>query len=185
MKDDTVQGILTFLKDILFGDYRAGESGGRIGSEGDAELASLLLMGALEVGKYVAGKRGAKIGEDGAAELLSVLVRGLVTAQGIQSPGFSTGALGTGLCLKMDENGDSYIEVDRMLVRKVAEFIQLVIQEIKHVGGQIVLTPASMKCVRVEDTGVPTVAISRRRTGKRRWRTSLSPVTRYAPRRST
>lgn len=153
LKDDTVQGILTFLKDILFGDYRAGESGGRIGSEGDAELASLLLMGALEVGKYVAGKRGAKIGEDGAAELLSVLVRGLVTAQGIQSPGFSTGALGTGLCLKMDENGDSYIEVDRMLVRKVAEFIQLVIQEIKHVGGQIVLTPASMKCVRVEDTG--------------------------------
>ena len=153
LKDDTVQGILTFLKDILFGDYRAGESGGRIGSEGDAELASLLLMGALEVGKYVAGKRGAKIGEDGAAELLSVLVRGLVTAQGIQSPGFSTGALGTGLCLKMDENGDSYIEVDRMFVRKVAEFIQLVIQEIKHVGGQIVLTPASMKCVRVEDTG--------------------------------
>ena len=153
LKDDTVQGILTFLKDILFGDYRAGESGGRIGSEGDAELASLLLMGALEVGKYVAGKRGAKIGEDGAAELLSVLVRGLVTAQGIQSPGFSTGALGTGLCLKMDENGDSSIEVDRMLVRKVAEFIQLVIQEIKHVGGQIVLTPASMKCVRVEDTG--------------------------------
>lgn len=153
LKDDTVQGILTFLKDMLFGDYQAGESGGRIGSEGDAELASLLLMGALEVGKYVAGNRGAKIGEDGAAELLSVLVRGLVTAQGIQSPGFSTGALGTGLCLKMDDNGDSYIEVDRMLVRKVAEFIQLVIQEIKHVGGQIVLTTASMKCIRVEDTG--------------------------------
>lgn len=153
LKDDTVQGILTFLKDILFGDYRAGESGGRIGSEGDAELASLLLMGALEVGKYVAGKRGAKIGEDGAAELLNVLVRELVTANGIQSPGFSTGALGTGLCLKMNENGDSYIEVDRMLVRKVAEFIQLVIQEIKHVGGQIILTPASMECTRVEDKG--------------------------------
>lgn len=153
LKDDTVQGILTFLKGILFGDYRAGESGGRIGSEGDAELASLLLMGALEVGKYVAGKRGAKIGEDGAAEFLNVLVRELVTANGIQSPGFSTGALGTGLCLKMDENGDSYIEVDRMLVRKVAEFIQLVIQEIKHVGGQIILTPASMECTRVEDKG--------------------------------
>ena len=153
LKDDTVQGILTFLKDILFGDYRAGESGGRIGSEGDAELASLLLMGALEVGKYVAGKRGAKIGEDGAAELLSVFVRGLVTAKGIQSPGFSSGALGSGLCLKMNEQGSSRLEVDEILVRKVAEFIKLVIQEIKHVGGQIVLTSASMKCVRVEDTG--------------------------------
>ncbi len=135
------------------GNFSSDESGGQISDDGAAELASLLLRGALEIGKYSAGKSGAKIGEDGAAELLSVLVRGLVTAQGIQSPGFSTGALGTGLCLKMDENGDSYIEVDRMLVRKVAEFIQLVIQEIKHVGGQIVLTPASMKCIRVEDTG--------------------------------
>nr|DAZ55373.1 MAG TPA: tail protein [Caudoviricetes sp.] len=153
LKDDTVQGILTFLKDMLFGDYQAGESGGRIGSEGDAELASLLLMGALEVGKYVAGNRGAKIGEDGAAELLSVFVRGMVTAKGIQSPGFSSGALGSGLCLKMNEQGSCRLEVDEMLVRKVAEFIKLVIQEIKHVGGQIVLTPASMKCIRVEDTG--------------------------------
>lgn len=135
------------------GNFSSGESGGQISDDGTAELASLLLRCALEIGKYSAGKSGAKIGEDGAAELLSVLVRGLVTAQGIQSPGFSTGALGTGLCLKMDENGDSYIEVDRMLVRKVAEFIQLVIQEIKHVGGQIVLTSASMKCIRVEDTG--------------------------------
>lgn len=153
LKDDTASGIITFLRGLIIGNFSSGESGGQISDNGAAELASLLLRGALEIGKYSAGKSGAKIGEDGAAELLSVLVRGLVTAKGIQSPGFSTGALGTGLCLKMDENGDSYIEVDRMLVRKVAEFIQLVIQEIKHVGGQIVLTPASMKCIRVEDTG--------------------------------
>lgn len=153
LKDDTASGIITFLRGLIIGKFSSGESGGQISDNGAAELASLLLRGALEIGKYSAGKSGAKIGEDGAAELLSVLVRGLVTAKGIQSPGFSTGALGAGLCLKMDENGDSYIEVDRMLVRKVAEFIQLVIQEIKHVGGQIVLTLASMKCIRVEDTG--------------------------------
>lgn len=144
----------TSLRDFLhIGNFSPGESGGQISSDGEAELASLLLRGALEIGKYSAGKSGAKIGADGAAELLNVLVRELVTANGIQSPGFSTGALGTGLCLKMDENGDSYIEVDRMLVRKVAEFIKLVIQEIKHVGGQIILTPASMSCVNVEDKG--------------------------------
>lgn len=150
---DAVLNSISLRNLFQIGKFSSGESGGQISDDGAAELASLLLRGTLEIGKYSAGKRGAKIGEDGAAELLSVLVRGLVTAQGIQSPGFSTGALGTGLCLKMDENGDSYIEVDRMLVRKVAEFIQLVIQEIKHVGGQIVLTPASMKCIRVEDTG--------------------------------
>lgn len=144
----------TSLRDFLhIGNFSPGESGGQISSDGAAELASLLLRGALEIGKYSAGKSGAKIGADGAAELLNVLVRELVTANGIQSPGFSTGALGTGMCLKMDENGDSYIEVDRMLVRKVAEFIKLVIQEIKHVGGQIILTPASMSCVNVEDKG--------------------------------
>lgn len=150
---DAVLNSISLRNLFQIGKFSSGESGGQISDNGAAELASLLLRGALEIGKYSAGKSGAKIGEDGAAELLSVLVRGLVTAKGIQSPGFSTGALGTGLCLKMDENGDSYIEVDRMLVRKVAEFIQLVIQEIKHVGGQIVLTPASMKCIRVEDTG--------------------------------
>lgn len=150
---DAVLNSISLRNLFQIGKFSSGESGGQISDDGAAELASLLLRGALEIGKYSAGKSGAKIGEDGAAELLSVLVRGLVTAKGIQSPGFSTGALGTGLCLKMDENGDSYIEVDRMLVRKVAEFIQLVIQEIKHVGGQIVLTPASMKCIRMEDTG--------------------------------
>lgn len=150
---DAVLNSISLRNLFQIGNFSSGESGGQISDNGAAELASLLLRGALEIGKYSAGKSGAKIGEDGTAELLSVLVRGLVTAKGIQSPGFSTGALGTGLCLKMDENGDSYIEVDRMLVRKVAEFLQLVIQEIKHVGGQIVLTPASMKCIRVEDTG--------------------------------
>lgn len=150
---DAVLNSISLRNLFQIGNFSSGESGGQISDDGAAELASLLLRGALEIGKYSAGKSGAKVGEDGAAELLSVLVRGLVTAKGIQSPGFSTGALGTGLCLKMDENGDSYIEVDRMLVRKVAEFIQLVIQEIKHVGGQIVLTLASMKCIRVEDTG--------------------------------
>lgn len=153
LNDDTASGIITFLQGLIIGNFSSGESGGQISSDGAAELASLLLRGALEIGKYSAGKSGAKIGADGAAELLNVLVRELVTANGIQSPGFSTGALGTGLCLKMDENGDSYIEVDRMLVRKVAEFIKLVIQEIKHVGGQIILTPASMSCVKVEDKG--------------------------------
>ena len=153
LNDDTASGIITFLQGLIIGNFSPGESGGQISSDGAAELASLLLRGALEIGKYSAGKSGAKIGADGAAELLNVLVRELVTANGIQSPGFSTGALGTGLCLKMDENGDSYIEVDRMLVRKVAEFIKLVIQEIKHVGGQIILTPASMSCVKVEDKG--------------------------------
>lgn len=92
--------------------------------------------------------KGANIDEQGAADLLSILVR-----DGMKSANFSMGALGAGFCLKKDENGDSYLEVDRMLVRKVATFIQLLIQQIKHVGGQIILTLASMSCIKVEDKG--------------------------------
>lgn len=75
---------------------------------------------------------------------------GIVTDR-ITSLQYSLGALGSGLFVGLDENGDSYIEADRMLIRKVATFVQLLIQELKHVGGQIVLSPASMRCSRVEE----------------------------------
>lgn len=137
-----------FLGGLEIGTYASGISGAQISSDGAAELLNLLLRGALTIGDYQVKKSGAKIDEEGVADLLSILVR-----SGIESANFSTGALGAGFCLKKDQNGDSYLEVDRMLVRKVATFIQLLIQQIKHVGGQIILTPASMSCVKVEDKG--------------------------------
>lgn len=137
-----------FLGGLEIGTYASGISGAQISSDGAAELLNLLLRGALTIGDYQVKKSGAKIDEEGVADLLAILVR-----DGMESANFSTGALGAGFCLKKDENGDSYLEVDRMLVRKVATFIQLLIQQIKHVGGQIILTPASMSCVKVEDKG--------------------------------
>lgn len=147
-QSDSTNFLLKLLGGAEFGKYASGISGGKIDEQGAAELLSLLLRGALTIGEYKKGLKGAKIDEQGAADLLSILVR-----DGIESANFSTGALGAGFCLKKDENGDSYLEVDRMLVRKVATFIQLLIQQIKHVGGQIILTPASMSCVKVEDKG--------------------------------
>lgn len=137
-----------FLGGLEIGTYASGISGAKISPDGAAELLNLLLRGALTIGDYQVKKSGAKIDEEGVADLLSILVR-----SAIESDNFSTGALGTGFCLKKDENGDSYLEIDRLLVRKVATFIELHIQQIKHVGGQIILTPASMSCVKVEDKG--------------------------------
>ena len=82
--------------------------------------------------------------------LLNLLGGIILGDNGLKSNNFSTGILGSGFCLK-NQDGDSYLEVDRMLVRKVATFVQLLIQELKHVGGQIILTPASMDCSRVEE----------------------------------
>lgn len=147
-QSDGTSFLLKLLGGAEFGKYASGISGANIDAQGAAELLSLVLRGALTIGEYKKGLKGANIDEQGAAELLSILVR-----NGMESANFSTGALGAGFCLKKDENGDSYLEVDRMLVRKVATFIQLLIQQIKHVGGQIILTPASMSCVKVEDKG--------------------------------
>ena len=41
--EDTAQEVITFLKGILVGDYHAGESGGKIDGDGNAELNRLLL----------------------------------------------------------------------------------------------------------------------------------------------
>lgn len=76
---------------------------------------------------------------------------GGLISDNIQSQDFTTGALGAGFCLKKDDNGDSYLEVDRALFRKTATFIELLIQKLRHVGGQIILSPASMSCAKVEE----------------------------------
>lgn len=78
------------------------------------------------------------------------LMGGIIT-NNIESEGFTTGALGAGFTLKNDENGRSYLEVDNALFRRSATFIELLIQSLRHVGGQIMLTPASMHCIRVEE----------------------------------
>lgn len=147
-REDQTKFLLRLIGGAEFGTYASGISGAKISPDGAAELLNLLLRGALTIGDYQVKKSGAKIDEEGVADLLAILVR-----DGMESANFSKGALGAGFCLKKDENGDSYLEVDRMLVRKVATFIQLLIQQIKHVGGQIILTPASMSCVKVEDKG--------------------------------
>lgn len=64
---------------------------------------------------------------------------------------FKPGANGSGFRLgKYSDSEDSYLEVDRLLVRKTTEFIKLVIRELQSVGGEIVLSPASMKISKVD-----------------------------------
>ena len=71
---------------------------------------------------------------------------GIATLKEVVSAAFRSGALGSGFKLgDYNGGGDSYLEVDRLLVRKAAEFVRLVIRELQSVGGEIVLSPAAMK----------------------------------------
>lgn len=69
----------------------------------------------------------------------------------IESKNFTSGALGSGHKLFTDpDTGQSYCEIDRLYVRMKAYFDTLEIKEVSHIGGELLLTPASMKCSRVE-----------------------------------
>ncbi len=85
--------------------------------------------------KFISNNKIHKITSDGIATLKEVV-----------SAAFRSGALGSGFKLgDYNGSGDSYLEVDRLLVRKAAEFVRLVIRELQSVGGEIVLSPAAMK----------------------------------------
>lgn len=123
---DVAQEIIRFAKGATFGSEDTKHA---ITEEGVATLKSLLL-----------GSDGLGISSDGIATLKEVV-----------SAAFRSGALGSGFRLgKYSDSEDSYLEVDRLLVRKAAEFVKLVIRELQSVGGEIVLSPASMKISKVD-----------------------------------
>lgn len=76
---------------------------------------------------------------------------GGLISDNIESQGFTGGPFGTGYILKRDaKTGRSYMEIDELYVRLKAYFDTLEIKKLSHVGGRIVLSPASMECNRVE-----------------------------------
>lgn len=89
---------------------------------------------------------GIAFGEQSDNNPLGISSDGIATLKEVVSAAFRSGALGSGFKLgDYNGSGDSYLEVDRLLVRKVAEFVRLVIRELQSVGGEIVLSPAAMK----------------------------------------
>lgn len=65
---------------------------------------------------------------------------------------FTQGLLGTGGAVTIDEDGNSHAEFDYLTIRKIATFIELLIQEAKSVEGMIVVSPSNMKVSKVEET---------------------------------
>ena len=94
---------------------------------------------------------GIAFGEQSDSNVLGISSDGIATLKEVVSAAFRSGALGSGFRLgKYSDSEDSYLEVDHLLVRKAAEFVKLVIRELQSVGGEIVLSPASMKISKVD-----------------------------------
>ena len=87
---------------------------------------------------------------DSTKYLLSLL--GGAICDNLESQDFAAGPFGTGYVLKRNKKtGRSYLEIDEIYVRLKAYFETLEIKHLSHVGGRIVLSPASMECIRVEE----------------------------------
>lgn len=78
------------------------------------------------------------------------LLGGLIS-DNIESQDFSSGPFGSGFVVKRDpKTGKSYIEADEIYIRLKAYFDTMEVKHLSHVGGRVVLSPASMECTRVE-----------------------------------
>lgn len=175
--DDKAAGVVDFLKglrlagkaltDILTTGDTAGASEANILSalralatflrkdRPDSMPHLLKLLDGLETGTFAAGRTGGRIDRAGNGELGSLTLRDLLTAVrlitgDVRSKNYTPGDMGTGFGLTTGEGG-SRLEVDYLLVRRVATFLELLIREMRHVGGTLVLSGASGKVVRVED----------------------------------
>ena len=96
--------------------------------------------------KLIRFLEGIAFGEQSDNNPLGISSDGIATLKEVVSAAFRSGALGSGFKLgDYNGSGDSYLEVDRLLVRKAAEFVRLVIRELQSVGGEIVLSPAAMQ----------------------------------------
>lgn len=126
------------------GDFTPAQVKEYIQSEGSKYFLSKVKTDVAE--KLIRFWEGIAFGEQSDNNPLGISSDGIATLKEVVSAAFRSGALGSGFKLgDYNGSGDSYLEVDRLLVRKAAEFVRLVIRELQSVGGEIVLSPAAMK----------------------------------------
>lgn len=72
---------------------------------------------------------------------------------GVEFGQFTSGILGSGAAVRIDpDTNASHMEVDFLSVRRRADFTTISVQELKQIGGQLIISPAAMVCSRVEET---------------------------------
>ena len=101
----------------------------------------------IEVGDFEAGSEGGRIDGLGNAELLTLVVRQL-----LRSARFVDGFGGEGWQLWIDQNELANLTIDKLTVRQVMTVFELLVEKIRSVGGQIVVSAANGKIKTVEET---------------------------------
>lgn len=121
--DDVAKGLITFEQGIKLG----AEALWKITLDGVAYLKELIIDGNVEV------KGNTKLG-----------LNGTNTEFGV----YATDS--TGARIQVKEDGTSTAEFDYITIRRAAQFREITIRELRHIGGELAITPAAMVCSKVE-----------------------------------
>lgn len=121
--DDVAKGLITFEQGIKLG---AGTLW-KITLDGVAYLKELIIDGNVEV------KGNTKLGKNGTNTEFGV---------------YATDS--TGARIQVKEDGTSTAEFDYITIRRAAQFRDITIRELRHIGGELAITPAAMVCSKVE-----------------------------------
>ena len=123
LNDDTAKGLITFEQGIKLG---AGILW-KITLDGVAYLKELIIDGNVEA------KGNTKLGKNGTNTEFGV---------------YATDS--TGARIQVKEDGTSTAEFDYITIRRAAQFRDITIRELRHIGGELAITPAAMVCSKVE-----------------------------------
>ncbi len=149
----TAQGKLFLKGGADFGTFITGEQGAQIDADGRAELMSLFVRSLMQSVNFETGEngKGFKIWNDDNGvshiELDEITLR-----NALQSNTFASGFNGEGFKLWKDENGYANLELDRLTVRQIMTVFELVIDKIRSVGGNIVVSAANGKIKEILET---------------------------------
>ncbi len=162
ISDVLSKGTITEIQDGIeetksYVDSVSGSLPGIVKSWEGTKLTDTNLMSSARTLLEIARKAVSKEHDDNVSGVITFL-KGLISElriharNGIEVGKYQTGKPGAGGAVLVDQDGNSRAEVDYLDVRKVAKFNKLMIQETKHVGGRMILSPASMTCSRIEET---------------------------------
>lgn len=121
--DDVVKGLITFEQGIKLG----------AGTLWKITLDGVAYLKQLNIDRDVVVKGSTKLGENGTNTEFGV---------------YNTDS--TGARIQVKEDGTSIAEFDYITIRRAAQFRDITIRELRHIGGELAITPAAMVCSKVE-----------------------------------
>lgn len=130
LRDDVVTGVVSFVKGIVSRGKSLFESGFQVGSNFVSGLSN----------------SGAHVDSSGNCEFESLLLRSFMS-----SPVFVEGFAGSGIRIWRDVLGSWNAEFDGLTVRGTMRVYELLIDKLKSVGGQILVSKANGRIKAVDD----------------------------------